>query len=138
MTRDFAAKLVRADAPCQTAATAGGGQRVDAVLVETSQRLPLYALLSELGQAGRLEDRTAPPDDAAHIPGLNPVDVAVDQPFVPMLDAVHLHAIVDAGAHDRTDGSVHTRRVAAAGDNPESSNGLLHRGFPIDNGSATF
>ncbi len=78
----------------------------------------------ELLAAGSAEHRSATPDDPADIVVAERPDLPVDHPLVSLPDPVDLEAPRQPHAYHRPDTCVHSRRIAAAGEDSNSFHSL--------------
>ena len=81
---------------------------------------------AEFVAAGGIENGAAAVDDMGDSAGVHPQDVAVDEAVVSPADADALNAPVQAAADYGADGCVHTRGVAAAGENADALDRMIH------------
>ena len=88
--------------------------------------LLLPCLGAELLAAGGIQDGAAPVDDAADAGAVHLHEVAVDEALPAAADAHHLDAPAQGAAHHGADGGVHTRRVAAGGQDTDAFYCVFH------------
>ena len=63
------------------------------------------------------QDCSSAVQNVAHGPEIHFPDLTIDQAFIPSVDAVDLHALLDTASHGGANRCVHTRRISAARQN---------------------
>src|SRR5690606_4748266 len=107
----------------EAAVPADDHQAVDAAPGQDLSAAGATGWLEEPLAAGGAQDSAAALDDVGDAARAQLDDVVVDQALVATVDARDSDAVMDGGAHHSSDGGVHARRVAAAGQYPDMGHG---------------
>jgi hypothetical protein len=93
------------------------------VLVKCAQGFQAASLRFKFGRASAAEDSATLLNDATDRARMQRLEVAVNQPGVTLAHAKDFPALLKGASGDSPDGSVHTRRVAAAGQDSHTFHG---------------
>lgn len=111
------------------AVAADDDEGFDAHLLQIVDRFLADGFFFEFAQTGGLENRAAFGDDVGDRGTVHRNDVAFDEAFVAVDDAVHLQTVTQTGADDGANGAVHARRISAGSEN---TNFMDHKFNPSD------
>ena len=113
------------------AVAADGDDAVDARVLAGADRLLDALVRGELLAAGGVEDGAAPVGKAVDGTGVHLEGVPLDEAVVAPVDTHGGNALLKTGADRGADGRVHAGRVAAAGQDTDTSYDLIHCVLPM-------